>query len=170
MTVDEYIEQAYDRMKAHLKRFAEGRGLLWSEDIFHDTLLKMRAIEQKKGGEMDDNTERGLDNYLFMAYRTNALRELQYPRVSRTTYTDQLPERHEVDEEMTDSPSTRLEEFFRKRHGDTLTDLYLRKAKGELVRDLAEESGIHDLAKHFRMMSDDARNNKQLIMRRYVTD
>ena len=169
MKVDEYIEQAYDRMKAHIKRFAEGRGLLWSEDIFHDTLLKMRQIEQRKG-KMDDDTERGLDNYLFMAYRTNALRELQYPRIAKTTYTDQLPERHEVDEEMTDSPSTRLEEFFRKRHGDTLTDLYLRKANGELVRNLTEESGIHDLAKHFRLMADDARNNKHLIIKQYVTD
>ena len=169
MTVDEYIEQAYDRMKAHLKRFADGRGLLWSEDIFHDTLLKMRQIEQRKG-KMDDDTEKGFDNYLFMAYRTNALRELQYPRVSRTIYTDNFSERPDIDDDMTDSPSTRLEEFLRSRHGDTLVDLYLRKANGELVRDLAEESGIHDLAKHFRMMADDARNNKHLIIKSYVTD
>jgi len=169
MRFDEYIEKSYDRMKQHIKRFAEGRKLPWDEDVFHDTLLKIRNIEQRQG-KMADDTEKGFDNYLFMAYRTNALRELQYPRVSRTIYTDNFSERPDIDDDMTDSPSTRLEEFLRSRHGDTLTDLYLRKANGELVRDLAEESGISDLAKHFRMMADDARNNKHLIIKPYVTD
>lgn len=163
MKVDEYIEIAYDRMKQHIKRFAEGRGLIWSEDVFHDTLLKMRAIEDKKGGEMDDNTERGLDNYLFMAYRTNALRELQYPRVARTTYTDQLPEREEVEYDE-DTPSLRLEVFLRNKYGDKLTDLYLRRAAGERMRTLIAESGIPDLANHFKVMADDAKKNKQYII------
>lgn len=163
MKVDKYIEIAYDRMKQHIRRFAEGRGLPFSEDIYHDTLLKMRQIEEKKGGKMDDDTERGLDNYLFMAYRTNALRELQYPRIARTTYTDQLPEREEAEYDE-DTPSSRLEDYFRNKYGDKLTDLYLRRAANERMRTLIAESGIKDLAHQFKVMADDARNNRQYIM------
>lgn len=163
MRVDDYIDKAYDRMKQHIRRFAEGRGLIWSEDIYHDTLLKMRQIEEKKGGKMDDDTERGLDNYLFMAYRTNALRELQYPRIARTTYTDKLPEREEAEYDE-DSPSSRMEDYLRHAYGDKLTDLYLRRAAGDKMKKLIAESGIPDLAHQFKAMADDARNNRQYIM------
>lgn len=162
MKVDEYIEIAYDRMKQHIRRFAEGRGLIWSEDIYHDTLLRMRQIEEKKGG-MNDDSERGLDNYLFMAYRTNALRELQYPRIARTNYTDQLPEREEAEYD-DDTPSSRLEYYLRHAYGDKLTDLYLRRAAGERMRTLIADSGIQDLTNKFKVMADDARDNREYII------
>ena len=163
MTVDDYIDEAYDRMKQHLQRFCEGRGLIWSEDIYHDTILKMRDIEQRQGG-MKDSPVKGLDNYLFMAYRTNALRELQYPRVSRTTYTDQLPDTADVVYDDGPTPATRLDDYFRDVYGDELTDLYLRRMAGEKMRDLVRDSGRHDLKDIFEDMADNARHNGDYII------
>ena len=164
MTVDDYIKVAYDRMKAHIQKFCDGRGLIWSEDIYHDTILKMRDIEQRQGG-MKDPTVKGMDNYLFMAYRTNALRELQYPRVSRTTYTDNLPESQEESEDADgQTPSSRLVGLLRDAYGDELTELYLRRTDGGKMRELVHESGRKDLKEVFQNMEEHARHNRQYIL------
>lgn len=86
MTVHEWIGGgAYERMKVTLTKYERNRGRELDEDIYHDTLTKMLYKD-----EYSDPTQRGYDNYCFMAYRINVIREMQYPRRARTTYTDDM--------------------------------------------------------------------------------
>lgn len=86
MTVHEWINDgAYERMKVTLTKYERNRGRDLDEDIFHDTLAKMLPKEN-----YSDSTQRGYDNYCFMAYRINVIRDMQYPRRARTTYVDDM--------------------------------------------------------------------------------
>ncbi len=86
MTVSEWINDgAYERMKVTLTKYERNRGSDLDKDIYHDTLVKMLSKE-----EYADPTQRGYDNYCFMAYRINVIRDMQYPRRARTTYVDDM--------------------------------------------------------------------------------
>lgn len=95
MTVHEWLQlDGYERMKVTLTKYERNRGRELDEDIYHDTLTKMLAKDTYA-----DPTPRGYDNYCFMAYRINVIREMQYPRRARTTYTDDMTpyQTHEED-------------------------------------------------------------------------
>lgn len=95
MTVHEWIgDGAYERMKVTLTKYERNRGRDLDEDIYHDTLTKMLAKDT-----YSDPTPRGYDNYCFMAYRINVIREMQYPRRARTTYTDDMTPYQSVEED-----------------------------------------------------------------------
>lgn len=86
MTAREWIETGgYERMRVILTRFERNRKSDLDEDIYHDTLTKMLAKDT-----YSDPTQRGYDNYCFMAYRINVMREMQYPRRARTTYVEDM--------------------------------------------------------------------------------
>lgn len=86
MTVQEWMQDGgYERMRQTLARYETNRDGDFDEDIFHSTLTKM--LQKKKYA---DTTMQGYDNYCFKAYKTNVMRELQYPRNSRTVYVDDI--------------------------------------------------------------------------------
>ena len=95
MTAREWIETGgYERMKVTLTKYERNRGRDLDDDIYHDTLTKMLMKEKYA-----DPTPRGYDNYCFMAYRINVMREMQYPRRARTTYTDDMTPYQSVEED-----------------------------------------------------------------------
>lgn len=95
MTVREWIENGgYERMKAALTRYEINRDGDFDEDIFHSTLTKMLMKEKYA-----DTTQQGYNNYCFKAYKTNVMRELQYPRRSRTTYVDDITPYQSVEDD-----------------------------------------------------------------------
>lgn len=88
MTINEWTKGGYYRMKETLQKYCTHKGLTFDEDVYHLTLLKMLEKERSEG--LRDNSQAGIDNYLFRAFTTNTLREMQYPRVARTIYTDDI--------------------------------------------------------------------------------
>ena len=87
MTLNQWLSDNYENVKQHLQKYCTNRGLEWSEDTFHLTLLK--CLEK---GRLHDMSDRGILNYLFMAFKTNTLRERQYPYNARRSVMDELPD------------------------------------------------------------------------------
>lgn len=73
-----FISNNYDNIKKNLKK-----GLTtytFDEDIYHDTLLKCMLLNI-------DLTDKEMFNYIFIAFKTNLNREMNY---HRNTMTDQM--------------------------------------------------------------------------------
>lgn len=78
----EYVAENYGYLVGHLKAFCLNQHYPWSQDIFHDTILKChRAIQGK--GRLNDPTEKGMENYLFISYKLNSMRSRQYSSVTK---------------------------------------------------------------------------------------
>lgn len=82
------VESKYDKIKQQFT-IAVKKSLKadFNEDVFHDTILKCSEKEWS-----EDVTEEDLLNYLFMAYRTNLIREGQYACNKYTVITDDFPD------------------------------------------------------------------------------
>ena len=91
--LNQYISDNYDSLKQHLIKYCKHRGLVWDEDVYHLTLLKI--LEK---GRLKDMTPEGILNYVFMAFKTNSLRELQYPYIARRVLTDNPPDLSDTDD------------------------------------------------------------------------
>lgn len=74
----EYIDKHYNELKERFKKFCSNQHYQFDEDIFSDTLLKIYDIVEKKG--LEDMTDGGIENYLFMSFKNNLKREKQYYR------------------------------------------------------------------------------------------
>lgn len=88
MNLKEWIETHYDYLRDHLQKYCKHRGMEFDEDTFHLTLLK--TLEKK---QLHDMTDQGILNYIFKAFRTNTLRERQYPWNSRRSIGEEPPDR-----------------------------------------------------------------------------
>lgn len=88
----DYISANYNRVREHLRKYASNRGMDWDEDIFHLTLLKV--LERRR---LKDMSDQGILNYIFMSFRTNMLRERQYPYNARRVIIDELPDLPDID-------------------------------------------------------------------------
>lgn len=97
MTIEEWSVSGYARMRKRLERYCRFRGRALDEDVFHLTLLRM--IEREREAGLRDNSRQGIDNYLFVAYKVNEIRERQYPRNSRTELSADLTEYDRAEEE-----------------------------------------------------------------------
>ena len=93
MTIEEWSVSGYARMRKRLERYCRFRGMSLDEDVFHLTLLRM--IEREREVGLKDSTRQGIDNYLFVAYRINEIRERQYPRNSRTELSADLAAKYD---------------------------------------------------------------------------
>lgn len=100
MTIEEWSVEGYGRMRRRLERYCRFRGRQLDEDVFHLTLLRM--IEREREAGLRDNSRQGIDNYLFVAYRVNEIRERQYPRNSRTELSGDLAAKYDRAEEEDD--------------------------------------------------------------------
>lgn len=77
-----YINDNYDVIKQEITNYSDSIGKSFDEDIFQDTILKSYLLIEKQG-KMKDNSNQGIKNYLFQAYKTNLKREQQYSRNSK---------------------------------------------------------------------------------------
>lgn len=93
--LEQYISANYNSIKDHLLKYCKHRGLEWDDDVYHSTLL--RVLER---GKLKDMTPEGILNYIFMSFKINSLRELQYPYVARRVYTDNPPDYSDEPEEL----------------------------------------------------------------------
>lgn len=72
----DFIANNYDKIKNNISNESIKKlGVIIDEDIFHDTLLKCIKTCNKLDLTIDQ-----LSNYIFISYKTNYLRELEYAR------------------------------------------------------------------------------------------
>lgn len=73
-----WINDNYKSQKDKLIAFCNDKKYEWNEDIFCDTYLKIYEKILKCG--INDDSDKGFDNYMFISFKINTLREAQYSR------------------------------------------------------------------------------------------
>ena len=76
-----WINDNYDAQKRKLQAFCHDKHYTFDEDIYCDTYLKIHDKIKRTG--IADDSEKGFENYLFISFKINTLREAQYSRNSR---------------------------------------------------------------------------------------
>ena len=73
-----WISQHYQEQKTKLSAFCRDKQYKFDEDIFSDTYIKVYDKILKHG--IKDDSEKGFDNYTFISFKVNTMREGQYSR------------------------------------------------------------------------------------------
>ena len=87
LIADNYLAWFADNMsklKNKYRKFCIENSYDWDEDVFSDTYLKIYDIISKKG--IADSSEKGYDNYTFMAFKNNIRNEKNYCRTKNRDY------------------------------------------------------------------------------------
>ena len=78
---DEYLKwigKNFEYLRNKFRKFCIEKSYEFDEDIFSDTYMKVYETICRNG--LEDNTERGFDNYTFKSFKQNLQREKQYAR------------------------------------------------------------------------------------------
>ena len=73
-----YINDNYQALKDRFRRFCYDKSYEWEEDIFCNTILSCYETISKKG--LQDITPLGIENYFFMSFKFNVMRDKLYSR------------------------------------------------------------------------------------------
>ena len=76
-----WMSENYDAQKQKLLAFCNDKHYTFNEDIFCDTYMKIYDKISKYG--IKDCTDKGFDNYTFISFKINTMREGQYSRNAR---------------------------------------------------------------------------------------
>lgn len=71
---DKLISCKYNDMRKKYKQFCFLNKLTYSDDVFNTTYLKVKE-RLMKGGELKDSSDKGLENYFFLAFKRNIFLE-----------------------------------------------------------------------------------------------
>lgn len=82
-----WVSEHYTEQKGKLEKWAANRGQQYSEDIWHDAIMKVYDKILSSG--MNDPSPAGFDNYLFRTFTINTKREQQYARVRKRADVDE---------------------------------------------------------------------------------
>jgi len=74
----QWVADNYEYLKQHHMAYCLNTKQKWNEDIFCDTYLKIAERILKDG--IKDDSDKGFENYFFMAFKLNTKREAQYCR------------------------------------------------------------------------------------------
>lgn len=73
-----YINKHYQELYNRFQAFCNDKNYKFSPDIFQDTILKCYKLIEKQG--LKDLSDKGIENYFFMSFKTNTCREAMYAR------------------------------------------------------------------------------------------
>lgn len=73
-----YINDNYKELYNRFQAFCNDKNYQFSPDIFQDTIIKSFNLIEKQG--LKDLSPKGIENYFFMAFKTNTCREAMYAR------------------------------------------------------------------------------------------
>lgn len=76
-----WVNDNYEYLKSHHQAYCLNTKQKWDEDIFCDTYLKI--YDKILKGGLKDESPRGMECYMFMAFKQNTKRESQYARNSK---------------------------------------------------------------------------------------
>ena len=74
----QWLNNHYTSQKQKLLAFCNDKKYKFDDDIFSDTYLKI--YEKIRASGINDDSEKGFENYLFMAFKQNLHREKLYAR------------------------------------------------------------------------------------------
>ena len=74
----QWLNNNYTSQKQKLLAFCNDKKYKFDDDIFSDTFLKI--YEKIRASGINDDSEKGFENYLFMAFKQNLHREKLYAR------------------------------------------------------------------------------------------
>lgn len=89
-----WISQHYQAQKNKLMAFCKDKQYKFDEDIFCDTYLKIYDKIMKHG--IKDDSDKGFDNYTFISFKVNTMRESQYSRNQKRDYNVVIPAAYEA--------------------------------------------------------------------------
>ena len=90
----EYVGRTYEYQQEKLAKFCSNNRMKFDIDVLEDTILKCYEIINKNG--INDDTDKGYDDYLFISFRNNIRREKQY---SRNAKKKEIPDLKQVYED-----------------------------------------------------------------------
>lgn len=73
-----HINDNYQALKDRFIRFCYDKSYEWDEDIFCNTILSCYETISKKG--LQDSSPLGIENYFFMSFKFNVMRDKLYSR------------------------------------------------------------------------------------------
>ena len=73
-----HINDNYNTLKDRFRRFCFDKSYEWDEDIFCNTILSCYETINKKG--LQDSSPLGIENYFFMSFKFNVMRDKLYSR------------------------------------------------------------------------------------------
>lgn len=73
-----FVNSNYEKYKKKWAKYLFDRNIVFDEDVFSDTILKVYDFIMKNG--INDDSEEGLANYWFKSFQTNTKREKLYSR------------------------------------------------------------------------------------------
>lgn len=74
----QWVSGNYDYLLNKYQAFCNNKKYKWDEDIFADTYVKIYNKIAKDG--IEDDSDKGFENYQFKAFKQNLQREAQYSR------------------------------------------------------------------------------------------
>lgn len=139
----DFIANNYDKIKSNIsKESIKKLGVELDEDIFHDTLLKCVKTCNKLDLTIDQ-----LSSYIFISYKTNYLRELEYARnknrddVDLSLIDDCKPDRLDIDYE-------KIKCIIVDQFGESEWKLFEDYIYGASISDISKES--HETGLYYR--------------------
>lgn len=100
----DYVARNYDALTEKFKKYCSNQRYTWNEDIFSDTILKVHDIIGKKG--LEDLTDQGMDNYIFMSFKNNIKRDKVYYRNRQRKEIPDLTQQYDDYYNQTNDPVT----------------------------------------------------------------
>lgn len=170
MNLNDWITEHYDYIRDHLQKYCTNRGLEWSEDTFHLTLLK--CLEKER---LHDMTDTGILNYVFKAFRTNTLRERQYPWNARRSIIEELPDKSDTSPEereqriasevLSDWMASRILQLVEENFDpDTFNAFRLKSMSDMTYKQLEAKTGLTRTRKKVKEVRDWLRDNVSISM------
>lgn len=127
----QWFSTKYEHLKNKYYKFCEERDYEWDEDVFSDTYLKVYDKIVKSG--INDSSDKGMENYFFIAFKMNLKRSKQYCRHTKRDYN------------YTDDEITSLYEDYMNEHQDSAMD----KVRSDCVKDFFVKEIIESVEREF---------------------
>lgn len=145
----DFISNNYYELKSKLQK--NYKSFIFSEDVFHDTIIKMHKIFETKKCAPEIFIK-----YLHCAFRTNMSREQKFFRNYKTDIVDNFEqiEPYNLDYIETTLDIKFIEEQLRENFGDKLTDAYMDLLAGYTKREIMEIHNIKSVYYHMDKMTD----------------
>lgn len=88
--LDNLMKEKYYDIKKKYKQFCFLNGLTYEDDVLNDTYIKVKQIILKKG--LKDETEKGIEDYFFKAFKKNTYMNFQQKNKSKLLYNEEIIE------------------------------------------------------------------------------
>ena len=147
----DYISKNYDTIRKSINK--ESLKLFrceLDEDIFHDTLLKCGKKYENSIIDIDDKQP---GNYIFISYKTNYLREMEYAR-NKNRDDSEIETFDILDNDCSLVDYNTIKQIITTKFGENEWDLFEEYISGETVSDISKNHNEKGLYYRFNKIKD----------------